>query len=87
MEKPQTFWGRVRARLVDDWHTAWRWWSIRLAALFGLIATYLLAAPETLVQVINILPPELRRWVPPALGPLITGLIVGIRLYKQGEKK
>lgn len=87
MEQPQGFWGRIRARLVDDWRNAWRWWSVRIAALFGVVATYLLAAPETLVQVINSLPAELRGWVPPVLGPLITALIVGIRLYRQGDKK
>ncbi len=78
---------RWHNRLVDNWRTAWRWWSIRLAALLGFVATYLLAAPETLVQVINTLPPELRGWVPPLLGPIITGAIVLVRLWRQGEKK
>lgn len=86
-EQRKTLWCRVRDRLVDDWRTAFRWWSVRIAIAFGFVATYLLAAPETLVQVIHSLPPELRGWVPPALGPIITALIVGIRLYKQGDKK
>lgn len=86
MEKPKGFWARVRARLVDDWRTAWRWWSVRIGIVFGVVATYLLAAPETLVQVIHMLPAELRGWVPPVLGPALTALIVGIRLYRQGDK-
>ncbi len=79
-------WARLRARLVDDWHTAWRWWSVRLAALFGVLATYLLAAPETLVAVIHSLPAELRGWLPPLAGPVLTALIVLVRLYKQKGK-
>ncbi len=80
-------WRRLRARLVDDWCQAWRWWSIRAAALFGVVATYLLAAPETLVQVIAMLPAELRGWVPPLAGPILAALIVIVRLWKQGEGK
>lgn len=74
---------RLRARLVDDWRLAWRWWSVRLAALAGVGVSYLLAAPETLVQVIDALPPELRGWVPPLLGPVLTGAIVLVRLWRQ----
>lgn len=69
--------------LIPDWRNAWRWWSVRAAAVAGVFGTYLLAAPETLVQVIHMLPAELRGWVPPLLGPVITAAIVMIRLWKQ----
>lgn len=88
MEKPRgNPWARLRARLVDDWRMAWRWWSVRAAAVLGLLATALFAAPETLVSVIHSLPPELRGWLPPLAGPLLTAAIVLIRLWKQGEPK
>jgi hypothetical protein len=29
-----SFWARIRARLIDDWRQAWRFWSVRLSA-FG----------------------------------------------------
>lgn len=73
----------MKLQLIPDWRQAWRWWSVRVAALAGLLGTYLLAAPETLVQVIHMLPAELRGWVPPLLGPVITAAIVVIRLAKQ----
>lgn len=88
MEQPRaSLWVRLRARLVDDWRTAWRWWSVRAAALFGVLATALLATPETLVSVIHSLPAEMRGWVPPIAGPALFALIVLIRLWKQGERK
>ncbi|AJP72259.1 DUF7940 domain-containing protein [Sphingomonas hengshuiensis] len=77
---------RLTARLVDNWRLAWKFWSVRIAALLGVVATYLLAAPDTLVQVIAALPPELRGWVPPLLGPALTVAIVLVRLWKQGER-
>lgn len=68
---------------IPQWRNAWRWWSIRVAALAGVVISYVLAAPETLVQVIHMLPADLRGWVPPILGPVITAAIVIIRLWKQ----
>lgn len=37
--------GRLRVRLVDDWHQAWRWSSVRLIAVSAALQTVLLAFP------------------------------------------
>lgn len=76
----------MKLPLVEGWRSSWRWLSVRAAVVFGALSTYLMLAPETLVQVIGSLPAELRGWVPAFAGPILTALIVGLRLYRQGPK-
>lgn len=28
-----SLWARIRARLIDDWRQAWRFWSVRISVL------------------------------------------------------
>lgn len=35
----------LRLRLIDDWHQAWRWSSVRLIAVSGAMQAALLAFP------------------------------------------
>jgi hypothetical protein len=76
----------LRARLIDDACQWWRMWSLRFAAVMAALASYLLAAPETLVTVLNMLPPELRTFVPAFAGPALLAIITLLRLWKQGSK-
>lgn len=41
---------RLRLRLINDWHQAWRWSSIRLMAVSGVLQAVLLAFPEKMAQ-------------------------------------
>ncbi len=47
--------GGTKLRLVDDWHQAWRWSSIRFLAVGGVVQTSLLSFPGALQQY---LPPK-----------------------------
>lgn len=40
----------MRLRLIDDWHLAWKWSSVRLVAASVAIQTALLAFPDKLAQ-------------------------------------
>lgn len=77
--------------LKDKFETAgaWRLWSVRLAALFGLASTaffYVLTyAPDALIGVLNSLPPEMRAGFPPSLGLILAGAATAVRLWKQSH--
>ena len=76
------------SRLVSNWRSAHKWWSVRLAALSGLLATiagYLLD-PATILMAINLLyamPPEYRWFIPPMAGFAIAAVPIFVRLWKQ----
>lgn len=71
------------ARLVDDWRSSWRWWSMRLNALASLMIAYVLASPEVLLTTLNQLPPEIRAYVPPFAGIALFLFVAAVRLWKQ----
>lgn len=81
--------------LKDNFETegALRLWSVRLAALAGLLWTafafVLTYAPDALIGVLNSLPPELRAAFPPATGLVLAGVATAVRLWRQAhpEKK
>lgn len=47
-------------KLVDNWKQAWRWWSVRLAAVGATGAGLIIAAPEAMLHVWAMLPAELQ---------------------------
>lgn len=49
-----------RLELVDDWRRSWRWASVRLAALFGVIAGFLTAYPTVLQGLVAYVPAQWR---------------------------
>ena len=58
-------------KLIDDWFAkARQLWSVRLAAVFGLIAATVVASPELLLGLINYVPEALRPFA-----AAITGLV------------
>jgi hypothetical protein len=40
----------MKLRLIDNWHRAWRWSSIRFLALGGVTQAALLTTPATVLQ-------------------------------------
>lgn len=76
----------LKDRLVDDWCHAWSWWSSRLAVVAGVVATFIVAAPETALGVLNALPPETRAAISPAVGMIVFGAAMFTRLWKQRLK-
>ena len=58
-------------KLIDEARQFWRWWSVRLAAVAGLIAGYLTANPTALSGLVTYVPED---WRP--LASLLVGLLV-----------
>lgn len=56
-------------RLVSDWRSAWRWFSVQALALVALL-------PVIWAE----LPPDLREWVPEAWRPWIVAAIAAAGL-------
>lgn len=52
---------RVRARIIPDWRRAWRFWSLRLAAIAGVLE---LIPAEIFLQLYALVPPDLQLLLP-----------------------
>ncbi|MES1995566.1 MAG: hypothetical protein V4522_15900 [Pseudomonadota bacterium] len=52
------------ARLIDDWHRAYTFTSIRLAAIGALIEAFVQAFPGTATEIWNAMPQDLRALLP-----------------------
>lgn len=72
-------------KLVENWRNSWRWWSMRLNAMAAVMITYVLAAPDVLLGVLNSLPADLRAVFPPMVGIVLFALVAAVRLYNQGH--
>jgi hypothetical protein len=78
---------KFRDRFIDDLGQAWRFWSVRLAALAGALAAAIVADPHILVKLVDHLPED---WRPTFAG--IAAFLVFIiptltRVTKQGGGK
>jgi hypothetical protein len=78
---------KLRTRLIDDVHGAWRLWSVRLGLSAITLESILLAAPDALLHAFNALPPAMQALLPEGLVralPLILMIAATIaRLIKQ----
>ena len=50
--------------LVDDWKSAYKWASVRLAVLVGAIVTYATTYPDEFAQLIEHLPGGVKPFIP-----------------------
>lgn len=81
---------RVRARLVDDWKRAWRWWSMRFNAAGIAVLAFVQFEPGAVLWVWNMMPGEVRRFLPPnfllwvGLGLFLLSMLS--RVVKQEKK-
>lgn len=83
MDRLRRWRSAVAARLVDDWRDAWKWASVRLAALGGILTAILAAAPGFARELWDQLPAEVRATLPVWAPVLVTALPILVRLYKQ----
>lgn len=71
-------------KLIENWAEAlWRAWSIRLAAIAGLIGGYFAAYPTELQKLIALVPEDFRPVASLAIGLVIFGTATGTRLISQ----
>ncbi len=62
-------------KLIENWRHAWRLWSVRLSALGALLTTFAAAAPDTLLQIWNGLPDDVRAVFPETFVRVIPTLL------------
>lgn len=71
--------------LIDNAGSWWRFWSVRLAALAGVVAAYLAASPDQTQALLDVLPDgPLRVLASIGVGVFVFGLATGARLARQG---
>lgn len=75
----------MKIKLIEEWRSSWRWWSMRLAAIASLAVGYVLAYPDILLSTLNALPPEMRQAFPPFVGFALFAIVSLARLVKQGK--
>lgn len=72
-------------RLIDEarnWH---KFWSNRLAILWGLIVTAFWNDPTALQEIVNVLPESTRALLSPMVLAIVAGLPIIVRLTKQAN--
>jgi len=81
-------------RVRDLWLRAWPLWSVRMSALGALLTALAAAAPDTLLQIWNGLPDDIRAVVPESVADLVPTLLfvatIVVRLIPQkpaGDRK
>lgn len=73
--------------LIDNAGSWWKLYSVRLAALAGVVAAYLAANPDQTQALLDVLPDgPLRVLASIGIGVFVFGLATGTRLVKQPEK-
>lgn len=72
--------------LVDDARACWRWWSVRMAALAGVVVGALVAQPQLLTGLVAYVPDEWRPLASALAGVITFAAPTIARLLQQGSK-
>lgn len=70
-------------RLVPNWRSSWRWLSVHWGILTGLVAGYIWSHPLELLQIVSMVPPEVRTKMSPLVTVAVVAVAIGVRLWKQ----
>ncbi|MEG3167499.1 glycosyl hydrolase 108 family protein [Sphingomonas sp. LB3N6] len=62
-------------KLIPSWRHAWRLWSVRMSAIGAILTAFAAAAPDTLLQIWNALPDDVRGIFPDTLARVIPTLL------------
>lgn len=73
--------------LIPNWRDSWKWLSVQLAALAGLAAGWIFANPLELLQILYMIPAEVRVTLSPIVTVVVVAVVVGARLWKQGHPR
>ena len=76
---------RLEQILVDDARQAWRWWSIRAAALAGVAVGLVVQQPDLLTGLVAYVPTPWRPLAAAAAGLAVFAAPTALRLIKQGS--
>lgn len=72
-------------KIVENWRQAWRWWSIRLSVVAGIIAGYV-ATPQGATAIADLIRYVPEQWRPIgsiAIGVLVSAVPTLARLIQQ----
>ncbi len=74
-------------KLITGWRQAWRLWSVRVPAIGATIFALLLAAPDFLLSIWNVLPVEIQELIPnrTSFALVITAASMIARVLRQKE--
>lgn len=72
--------------LVEDARQAWRWWSVRMAAIAGMVAAALVAQPQILTGLVAYVPEAWRPAAASLAGIAVFAAPTLVRLLKQGSQ-
>lgn len=74
--------------LIDEARHWWKMWSVRLAAIAGIVAGYLAANPSATEELLALLPDgPLRTFASIGIGLFVFALATGARLARQPAKR
>lgn len=77
----------MRQWLIDEACQWWKMWSVRLAALAGVVAAYLAANPSATEELLELLPDgPMRTLASIGIGLFVFALATGARLARQPAK-
>ena len=71
-------------KLVEEARQAWRWWSVRMAALAGIVAGALVAQPQILTGLVAYVPEQWRPAASALAGIVVFAAPTLARIVKQG---
>lgn len=71
--------------LIAQWRVWWKLWSMRFAALFSLLLTYLTIVPSAFSDAVGYFPPWLRDSLPVWVGPATLGFLFLVRFWDQAH--
>ena len=78
-------WQKFKARLIEEAGTWHKFWSSRLAILWGLIVTTFWNEPTLLKELTDALPDETRAFLSPIILAVVAGLPILVRTMKQSN--
>lgn len=69
--------------LINEWRSAWRYWSVRLNAIGLAIMGYLWFDPTAVLAVVNMMPHGVRQALPANIDALIGGLFFALAMISR----
>lgn len=79
----------MKLHLVEDWHRAWRWWSVRFAAVVGLLPELIYRVAEAAEHLLPALSQPVLENLPPwlrSVAAVMALIAVALRLVRQPER-
>lgn len=70
-------------KLITEWRSAWRYWSVKLNALGMFVMGLLWFDPTAVLYVVNLMPPGFRHALPAHMDVVIGGLFFGLAMISR----